>query len=65
MHTFYETTRQADMIKECKRLNVATKEEVAPILKAIKKGRQQNDIFCHNGKLYIILGDRKKYILAY
>ena len=65
MHNFFETTRQADIIKECKRLNVATKEELTPILKAIKKGRQQNDIFAHNGKLYIIFGDRKKYILGY
>jgi hypothetical protein len=63
----YKSSRKQDVIRECKKRGIATKEEVNAIFEAIKAGIQQHEAFAHNGKIYVLTveNDIRPYTLMY
>ena len=63
----YKSSRKQDVIRECKKQGIATKEEVNAIFEAIKAGTQQHEVFTHNGKIYVLTieNDPRPYTLMY
>lgn len=62
-----KSSRKQDVIRECKKRGIATKEEVNAIFSAIKAGTQQHEVFAHNGKIYVLTieNDCRPYTLMY
>ena len=65
--TTYKSSRKCDIVRDCKKLGIATKEEVNTIFEAIKVGTQQHEVFAHNGKIYVLTieNDCRPYTLLY
>lgn len=65
--TTYKSSRKCDIVRDCKKLGIATKEEVNTIFEAIKAGTQQHEVFAHNGKIYVLTieNDCRPYTLLY
>ena len=65
--TTYKSSRKCDIVRDCKNLGIATKEEVNAIFKAIKAGPLKCDIIAHNGKIYVLTieNDCRPYTLLY
>ena len=65
--TTYKSSRKQDVIRECKKRGIATKEEVSAIFTAIKAGIQQHEVIAHNGKIYVLTieNDCRPYTLMY
>ena len=65
--TTYKSSRKQDVIRECKKRGIATKEEVNAIFEAIKAGIQQHEVIAHNGKIYVLTleNDIRPYTLMY
>ena len=65
--TTYKSSRKQDVIRECKKRGIATKEEVNAIFEAIKAGIQQHEVIAHNGKIYVLTieNDCRPYTLMY
>ena len=65
--TTYKSSRKQDVIRECKKQGIATKEEVNAIFEAIKAGPLKCDIIAHNGKIYVLTieNDCRPYTLMY
>ena len=61
----YESTRKNDIVKECRKQGIATKEEVTDIFKEINAGNIVFDVIAHNGKIYVISKCRNRYTLTY
>ncbi len=63
----YKSSRKQDIVRECKKLGIATKEEVNAIFAAIKAGTQQHEVFAYNGKIYVLTieNDCRPYTLMY
>ena len=65
--TTYKSSRKQDVIRECKKRGIATKEEVSAIFTAIKAGIQQHEVIAHNGKIHVLTieNDCRPYTLMY
>lgn len=65
--TTYKSSRKCDIVRDCKRVGIATKEEVNAIFEAIKVGPLKCDIIAHNGKIYVLTieNDCRPYTLMY
>ena len=62
-----KSSRKQDIVRECKKQGIATKEEVNAIFEAIKAGTQQHEVIAHNGKIYVLTieNDCRPYTLMY
>ena len=65
--TTYKSSRKRDIVRDCKKIGIATKEEVNAIFEAIKAGPLKCDIIAHNGKIYVLTieNDCRPYTLLY
>ena len=65
--TTYKSSRKCDIVRDCKKRGIATKEEVNAIFAAIKAGIQQHEVIAHNGKIYVLTleNDIRPYTLMY
>ena len=65
--TTIKSSRKQDIVRECKKRGIATKEEVNAIFAAIKAGIQQHEVIAHNGKIYVLTieNDCRPYTLMY
>lgn len=62
-----KSSRKQDVIRECKKRGIATRQEVNAIFEAIKAGIQQHEVIAHNGKIYVLTieNDCRPYTLMY
>ena len=65
--TTHKSSRKRDIVRDCKKIGIATKEEVNAIFEAIKAGPLKCDIIAHNGKIYVLTieNDCRPYTLLY
>ena len=61
----YESTRKADIVRECKKRGIATKEEVNAIIEDIRTGKIVFDVIAHGGKIYVLTLEHREYVLMY
>ena len=63
--TTYKSNRKCDIVRECKKQGIATKEEVNAIFEAIRTGEIRHDIIAHAGKIYVLTLEHREYVLMY